>query len=50
MLKAHKMYQKPEYLESIKKAGDFIIFAQFKAPQAGWAQQYQHDMNLWLGT
>lgn len=44
MIKAHQVYKKDEYLESVKKAGDFIIMAQFKAPQAGWAQQYQHDM------
>lgn len=44
MMRAYQQYQKPEYLESVKKAGDFIIAAQFDAPQAGWAQQYKHDM------
>lgn len=44
MMKAHEQYGKAEYLTSIKKAGDFIIKAQFDAPQAGWAQQYDHDL------
>jgi hypothetical protein len=44
MIKAHQVYKNDIYLESIKKAGNFIIMSQFKAPQSGWAQQYQHNL------
>ncbi len=40
MLRAYRQYGKAAYLESAKKGGDFIILAQGKRPQAGWAQQY----------
>ena len=45
MMKAHSQYKKPEYLESVKRAGDFVIMSQIEAPQAGWAQQYDHNLN-----
>ena len=44
MLKAHKIYGNKEYLLSARRGGDFIILSQFPAPQAGWAQQYSHDL------
>jgi len=44
LLEAHRRYQKPEYLEGVRKAGDFIILSQLKPPQAGWAQQYTRDL------
>ncbi|MBE0536589.1 MAG: hypothetical protein IH624_13060 [Phycisphaerae bacterium] len=44
MLKAHTVYGKDAYLLSARKGGDFIIASQLPAPQAGWAQQYSHDM------
>ena len=44
MLDAYKGYGDRRYLESAKKGGDFIIASQLPAPQAGWAQQYDHDM------
>ena len=44
MLKAHRTYGKPEYLQSAKRGGDFLIDSQLPAPQAGWAQQYDHKM------
>ncbi len=44
MLKAHKVYGKAVYLQTAVKGGDFIIASQLPAPQAGWAQQYSHDM------
>ena len=44
MLKAHAVYGKAEYLASACKGGDFIIASQGPADQAGWAQQYNHDM------
>ena len=43
MAAAHKQYGKPEYLESAKRGGDFIIASQVP-DQPGWAQQYSHDM------
>jgi hypothetical protein len=44
MLKAHAAYGRPEYLASAEKGGEFIIISQLPKPQAGWAQQYSHDM------
>ena len=44
MLKAHKAYGNDEYLASARRGGDFIIASQLPGPQAGWAQQYSHDM------
>jgi len=44
MLRAHKTYGRQEYLDSARRAGDFIILSQIPSPQAGWAQQYSHDM------
>jgi hypothetical protein len=44
MLKAHETYGDEAYLQSARKGGDFIIASQMPAPQAGWAQQYSHDM------
>ena len=44
MLKAHKAYGKDEYLACAERGGDFIIASQLAGPQAGWAQQYSHDM------
>ena len=51
MLKAHKTYGKDEYLAGAVRGGDFIILSQIEAPQAGWAQQYSHDMKpAWART
>ncbi len=44
MLKAHGRYGKDKYLRSAVRGGDFIISSQCASPQAGWAQQYSHDM------
>jgi len=44
MLKAYKAYGKDEYLACAERGGDFIIASQLARPQAGWAQQYSHDM------
>jgi hypothetical protein len=40
MLDAHRYYGRPEYLESVRKTGWFIILSQLPPPQPGWAQQY----------
>lgn len=44
MLEAHKAYGRKEHLGSARRGGDFIILSQLPAPQAGWAQQYSHDV------
>lgn len=44
MLDAWSIYKKPEYLESAKRGGDFLIQAQLPEPQPGWAQQYDRNM------
>ena len=44
LLDAHRQYDRAEYLEAAKRAGDFINAAQLDGPQAGWAQQYDHEM------
>ncbi len=38
MLDAHRYYHKPEFLESLKQAGHFLIISQLPPPQPGWAQ------------
>ncbi len=44
LLKAHERYGHAEDLAAAKKGGRFIIASQLDPPQAGWAQQYDHDM------
>jgi len=44
MLKAHRIYRKEQYLRTAKRGGDFVVLSQLPAPQAGWAQQYSHDL------
>jgi PelA/Pel-15E family pectate lyase len=45
MFEAWKRFQKPEYIEAARKGADFILLAQMPAPQRGWAQQYDFNMN-----
>ncbi len=44
MLDAYHIYSDDKYLESVELCGDFILISQLPEPQAGWAQQYDHDM------
>jgi hypothetical protein len=44
MLLAHEQYGDDTYLESALAGGDFIVLSQGDPPQAGWAQQYNMDM------
>lgn len=44
MLDAYHIYGDEKYMESVERCGDFIIASQLPEPQAGWAQQYDHDM------
>lgn len=43
-LEAHERYKEQRFLDAGRKAGDFIVLSQLKPPQAGWAQQYTHDL------
>jgi PelA/Pel-15E family pectate lyase len=45
MLEASTAYSDARYLNSAKKAGDFIVAAQLPEPQPGWAQQYDAEMH-----
>jgi len=44
MLDAYHIYGDEKYMDSVKRCGDFIIVSQLAEPQAGWAQQYDHDL------
>ncbi|MGQ9731664.1 MAG: pectate lyase [Candidatus Zipacnadales bacterium] len=44
LLEAYTTYNDERYFECAKRGGDFIILSQCPEPQAGWAQQYDHDM------
>ncbi|MFV0445451.1 MAG: pectate lyase [Planctomycetaceae bacterium] len=45
---AYQVYQDPKYLDSLRRLGEFLIRAQMPAPQRGWAQQYNYDMQpIW---
>ena len=43
-LEAHERMKEAKCLDAARRAGGFIIESQLKAPQAGWAQQYTHDL------
>lgn len=45
LLLAYRTYDDPRYLDTAKKAGDFLILAQMPEPQPAWAQQYNVDMH-----
>ena len=44
MLVAHEVYNDPQWLDSAKRGGDFLLLAQLPEPQPGWAQQYNSKM------
>lgn len=44
MLEAHGRYGNEEYLRTAEAVGEFIIESRLDPPQAGWAQQYSHDL------
>ncbi|QDV37965.1 hypothetical protein [Tautonia plasticadhaerens] len=45
LLLAYRTYDDPRYLDSAKKAGDFLILSQMPDPQPAWAQQYNVAMH-----
>ena len=44
MLLAWDIYGKPRYFDAACHGGDFFLLAQLPAPQPGWAQQYNDQM------
>jgi hypothetical protein len=47
-LLADRLYGRPEYRAAALRAGGFLLDAQMPAPQAGWAQTYDSDMEpIW---
>jgi hypothetical protein len=47
-LLGHRLYGREEYLATAIRAGEFLLAAQMPAPQPGWAQQYNRDMEpMW---
>lgn len=44
MLDAYHIYGDEKYMESVERCGDFFIASQLAEPQAGWAQQYDHEL------
>ncbi|RUL84313.1 pectate lyase [Tautonia sociabilis] len=45
LLLAHRTYGEQRYLDSARKAGDFLVLAQLPEPQPAWAQQYNVAMH-----
>lgn len=51
MMEADTYYGKPEYRESLRKAGRFLMISQLPPPQPGWAQQYNEYLQpAWART
>ena len=50
MIYAYRYYGKEEYLQSIIKAGNYIIESQIEVPESGWAQQYDVNLNPAWGS
>lgn len=47
-LLAHWAYQRQDYLETARRAGEFLLAARMPEPQPGWAQQYNRSMEpIW---
>lgn len=44
MLRAHELTGEDRFLAAARKAGDFLLLAQFEGDQPGWAQQYDLEM------
>ncbi len=45
LLLAHDVYGDAAYLDSARRAGDFLLLAQMPEPQPAWAQQYDRAMH-----
>lgn len=44
LLDAYEKLGNQEYKKAAQRGMDFVIISQLPPPQAGWAQQYNHDM------
>lgn len=44
LIRAHEVTGEVRFMDALKKLGDFHILAQCPAPQSGWAQQYNANM------
>jgi hypothetical protein len=44
LIEASKIYKDARYLDGARKTGDFLLLAQLPAPQSGWAQQYDKQL------
>ncbi len=44
LLRAYELEQDERFLKAAKRAGDFLLLAQFPEPQPVWAQQYNFAM------
>ena len=44
LLEAHRVYGDDALASAIRRLGDFLIDSQMPAPQQGWAQQYNYQM------
>ena len=44
MLAAYRTLGRKEYLDAAARCAEFLLLAQLPAPQRGWAQQYDHNM------
>jgi len=44
LVQAWRAFAEREYLDAARRGGDFILRSQGPAPQAGWAQQYNLDL------
>ena len=43
LLRGYEVFEDARYLEAAERGGRFLIRAQGRAPQAGWAQQYDEE-------
>ena len=46
LLEAHRKLGSDEYKQAALRGMDFVAVSQLPAPQAGWGQQYDADLNL----
>jgi len=46
MMQAHEAYGDERFGQSVRKAGQFIAASRGRPPQAGWGQQYSHDLAI----
>jgi len=45
LITAWETYKDPQYLDALKKAGEFVLLAQMPDPQPAWCQAYSPEMH-----